>query len=84
MSLPEQVRVEVAKFFAEQNSWIEDVVRQGQARGDLRGDLDAKMFAKMFVSSLEGAMMVSRGLQQPQDLEASLDVLIQLIEVQKT
>ena len=81
MSLPEQVRVEVAMFFTEQNDRIEAVVRDGQSAGDLRTDLDPAMYAKMFVSSLEGAMMVSRGLQQPQDLEAALAVLIQLVQV---
>lgn len=79
-SLPDQVRAEVAQFFAEQNSWIEGVVREGQANGQLRTDLDAAMFAKMFVSSLEGAMMISRGLEQPQDLEDAVEMLILLVK----
>ncbi len=79
-SLPEQVRVEVAQFFAEQNGWVETVVREGQAKGEFRTDLDAAMFAKMFVSSLEGAMMISRGLEKPQDLEDALGMLVQLIQ----
>ena len=79
-SLPEQVRAEVAMFFSEQNEWVANVVRGGQAAGDLRVDLDAAMFAKMFVSSLEGAMMISRGLQQPQDLEDALEMLVQLVQ----
>ncbi|MEP3348250.1 MAG: TetR/AcrR family transcriptional regulator [Litoreibacter sp.] len=77
-SLPEQVRAEVRQFFAEQTDWVESTVREGQKSGELRQDLDAATYAKMFVSSLEGAMMVSRGLQQPQDLENALDVLVQL------
>lgn len=79
-SLPEQVRAEVAMFFAEQNEWVATVVRDGQAAGDLRTDLDAAVFAKMFVSSLEGAMMISRGLEQPQDLEDALEMLIQMVQ----
>jgi len=79
-SLPDQVRGEVAMFFAEQSDWIASVVHEGQAAGQLRTDLDPAMFAKMFVSSLEGAMMVSRGLEQPQDLEDALEMLIQLVQ----
>ncbi|KEJ89816.1 TetR family transcriptional regulator [Sulfitobacter donghicola DSW-25 = KCTC 12864 = JCM 14565] len=80
-SLPAQVRAEVARFFGDQNDWIERVVREGQAAGQFRADLDAAMFAKVFVSSLEGAMMVSRGLEQPQDLEDALDMLVKLLDV---
>ena len=79
-SLPQQVRAEVAQFFAEQNGWIENVVREGQASGQFRPDLDAAVFAKMFISGLEGAMMVARGLEQPQDLEDALEMLIQLVQ----
>lgn len=79
-SLPDQVRAEVAEFFHAQNGWVEIVVRDGQSSGDFRADLDASKFAKMFVSSLEGAMMISRGVDQPQDLEDALEILIQLVQ----
>ena len=79
-SLPDQVRDEVANFFKAQNQWVETVVREGQSLGDLRADIDAAKFAKMFVSALEGAMMISRGVDQPQDLEDALQVLIQLVQ----
>jgi TetR/AcrR family transcriptional repressor of nem operon len=78
-SLPDQVRGEVAQFFAEQVDWVENVVREGQANAQLRTDLDPALFAKMFVSSLEGAMIVSRGLEQPQDLEDALEMLVLLV-----
>ncbi|MFK7762620.1 MAG: TetR/AcrR family transcriptional regulator [Roseobacter sp.] len=79
-SLPDKVRAEVAQFFTEQHGWIENVVREGQTTGQFRLDLDAAMFAKMFVSGLEGAMMVSRGLEQPEDLEDALDTLVRLVQ----
>ncbi len=77
-SLPERVRSEVALFFADQYDWVTNVLRNGQATGEIRNDLDAGMFAKLFVSSLEGSMLVARGIEKPQDLEASLGALIQL------
>lgn len=77
-SLPDQVRAEVTMFFAEQYDWIAAVLREGQDKGEIRADLDADVFAKMFVPGLEGSMMVSRGTGQPQNLETSLEMLIQL------
>jgi len=79
-SLPDQVRAEVAQFFSDQNEWVEGVILEGQAAGQFRADLDAGKFAKTFVSSLEGAMMVSRGIERPQDLEDALEMLVQLLQ----
>lgn len=79
-SLPDPVRAEIAQFFSEQNAWVENVVREGQAAGQFRTGLDAAIFSKTFVSSLEGAMMVSRGLEQPSDLEDALEMLIKLVQ----
>ncbi|MEP3232288.1 MAG: TetR family transcriptional regulator [Hyphomicrobiales bacterium] len=77
-TLPEQVRDEVTLFFQQQHDWVADVLREGQLQGEIRQDIDADAFAKMFVSGLEGAMMVSRGIKQPQNLETALETLIQL------
>lgn len=79
-SLPDQVRNEVAKFFEAQSAWVENIVCEGQTSGELRADLDAAKFAKMFVTSLEGAMMIARGIDQPQDLEDALEILIHLVQ----
>lgn len=80
-SLPEQVRAEILRFFTEQHEWITIVLKDGQACGELCNDIDAEVFAKTFVSSLEGSMLVSRGIGQPQDLEAALELLIQFVKV---
>ena len=79
-TLPDQVRAEVVAFFDQQHEWVAGVLRDGQASGEIRRDLDTDAFAKMFVSSLEGAMMVSRAIEQPEDLEAALDLFIRLIQ----
>lgn len=78
-SLPEQVRNEVQLFFATQHEWVSEVVHQGQESGEIRSHIDPKTFAATFVSGLEGAMMVSRALQNTTHLEKSLDQLIRLI-----
>lgn len=77
-TLPEPVRIEVNRFFNAQHEWLAYTVLEGQKRNEIRDDLDPDAFAKMFLSGLEGAMMVSRGMNQPQDLEATLALLIQL------
>jgi TetR/AcrR family transcriptional repressor of nem operon len=77
-TLPDKVRNEVTRFFEAQHLWVGNVLQEGQAQGDIRADLDSEAFAKVFVSGLEGAMMVSRGIKQPKDLEAALEMLIQL------
>ena len=79
-TLPDQVRAEVITFFAVQHEWVEAVLREGQIKGEIRGDLDTEAFSKMFVSSLEGAMMVSRAIEQPGNLEAALDLYIRLVQ----
>ncbi|MEP5762306.1 MAG: TetR family transcriptional regulator [Litoreibacter sp.] len=79
-TLPDQVRAEVVRFFDAQHQWVARVLLEGQEKGDIRADLNAQALARVFVSSLEGAMMVSRGIKQPQDLEAALDILIELTQ----
>ena len=59
---------------------VEAVLREGQVKGEIRGDLDTEAFSKMFVSSLEGAMMVSRAIEEPDNLEAALDLYIRLVQ----
>ena len=50
MSLPEQVRVEVAMFFTEQNDRIEAVVRDGQSAGDFEGRAICGISAKAMMA----------------------------------
>lgn len=83
-TLPDQVRTEVIAFFEAQHEWVARVLKSGQASGEFRADLDTKAFAKMFVSSLEGAMMVSRAIEHPEDLEAALDLSIQLVRSRRS
>ena len=71
--------MEMNKFFATQHDWVATVVRDGQSRNDIRQDIGAVAYGKMIVASLEGAMMVSRGNKQPEDLKAAVDLLVRLV-----
>ena len=79
-TLPNQVRSEVEQFFEDQSAWVASVLQEGQAKGQIRSEVDPQAFAKTFVSSLEGAMMVSRCIQHPEDLEAAIEQLIKLVQ----
>lgn len=71
-TLPNEVRLEVVKFFDEQCTWLNSVIRQGQLDGDLRDEIDSHQFAPSFLSSLEGAMIMARSLQRPDILSNSI------------
>lgn len=79
-TLPNQVRSEVEQFFEDQSAWVAGVLQEGQAKGQIRSEINPQAFAKTFVSSLEGAMMVSRCIQHPEDLEAAVEQLIKLVQ----
>lgn len=79
-TLPDKVRTEVIAFFDAQHAWVETVLKKGQADGDFKAGIDAQAFAKMFVSSLEGAMMVSRAMERSGDLEEALEQFVTLIK----
>lgn len=60
-TLPEPMREGVAGFFAENEAWLSRVLVAGKKRGELRFTGSAASMAAFMVSSLEGAMLVSRG-----------------------
>lgn len=59
-TLPKSMRDRIATFFDENESWLARVLESGRRRGELRFDGPATPLAQLFVSSLEGAMLVSR------------------------
>ena len=72
-AIPNEVLQEVNKFFEEQCAWLNSVFQQGQIDGDLRSEIDGSQFATSFFSALEGAMIMARGLQQPDILSNSIN-----------
>jgi TetR/AcrR family transcriptional repressor of nem operon len=59
-TLPKAMRERIAAFFDENESWLAGVLESGRRRGELRFDGSATPLAQLIVSSLEGAMLVSR------------------------
>jgi len=78
-TLPSQVKTEVEKFFEAHHAWISEALRKGQEDGEIKLEIDPDAFATTFVSSLEGAMIVARGIDRQEHLSEAIDQLIQLM-----
>jgi TetR/AcrR family transcriptional regulator, transcriptional repressor for nem operon len=59
-TLPEPMRDAVIQFFDANESWLEELLRQGRQDGSLAFAGDAREAARMIVSGLEGAMLIAR------------------------
>jgi TetR/AcrR family transcriptional repressor of nem operon len=60
-TLPRPMRADVTKFFAENEAWLARVLDDGRRVGRLQFVGRADSMAALIVSTLEGAMLVSRG-----------------------
>jgi TetR/AcrR family transcriptional repressor of nem operon len=59
-TLPKPMRAAVVRFFDENEAWLSEALELGREQGSLRFAGDTRDIARMIVSSLEGAMLVSR------------------------
>ncbi len=59
-TLPGPMRDAVLSFFSRNESWLKDVLEEGQARGEIRHLDSTSETAQMIVSVLEGAMLIAR------------------------
>lgn len=64
-TLPKAIRVEVRGFFDDNETWLERVLAQGRTQGSIAFDGPARRAATRLLSSLEGAMLVSRSYENP-------------------
>ena len=70
-TLPEAMQLAVARFFEENERWLERVLEEGRSRGTLAFSGSARDAANLIVSGLEGAMLVSRSLGDVSRFEAA-------------
>jgi len=80
-ALPQEVRAETTRFFDAQHIWIAEVLAQGQAAGEVNRAIDPATFAKTFLAGLEGAMIIARSTETPQDLRDTVEQLIALVSI---
>ena len=80
-TLPSPMRDGVADFFRENEQWLTGVLAAGKKRGELRFAGSPAAMAAFFVSSLEGAMLVARGRDEPDHLDDVAGVLMAGVRV---
>ena len=54
------VKDEIARFFAHNVDWLEAIIAPGMATGDIKNTDEPRAVARYIVSTLEGAMLLSR------------------------
>ena len=59
-TLPEAMRRAVVEFFDRNEAWLADVLREGKRSGSLDYPGSARDVARTIISTLEGALLVSR------------------------
>lgn len=72
-TLPDGMRREVKRFYAQSQGWLAAFLEAGRAAGafDFRGEAEA--LARAVFSALEGALIIGRALGEPAQLEAAAD-----------
>ncbi len=76
-TLPERLRDDLGRFFAEHIGWLERVLREGRADGSVRASVEPGPFARMIVATLEGALMMERFVGGPAGFRDTLATLEQ-------
>jgi len=78
-TLPEPVRAEVRRFFADQEDWLADVIAEGPRGGTgLAGYESPRQVAELLLAAIEGAMLTARD-RSPDAYRATLHRLIDTI-----
>jgi TetR/AcrR family transcriptional repressor of nem operon len=76
-TLPEPIREAILRFFDESESWLAEVLEQGERDGTLRLGARARDEARGIVSGLEGALLVARPYGDVDRFEAAAASLLQ-------
>ena len=75
-TLPRSVRLEIRRFFDENEAWLVRVIRGGQKAGALRLSGAPDVEARLLTMGLEGAMLVARSYGDPRRFEEIADRLL--------
>ncbi|MDP4023991.1 TetR/AcrR family transcriptional regulator [Methylobacterium sp. NEAU 140] len=75
-ALPERLRGDVARFFADHLAWLAAVLGEGQADGSVRLGPDPALLARHVVATLEGALLMERLFASPEAFRGTLALLV--------
>lgn len=73
LSLPPSVAAETKRFFDTNIAWLEGVFAKALAGGGIDPDRTPRVEAALFLASLEGAMLVAKGAEDPSLFDAVVD-----------
>lgn len=74
-ALPSPMRARVARFFAEHQAWLADILDRGQRRGEFALPDTAARTGRLAFSALQGALLVKRTTGRDAELEDVVAVL---------
>ena len=78
-TLPRTIRLELRRFFDENERWLTLVLREGRSAGRLRFSASPEAEARLLTMGLEGAMLIARSQGEPGRFkEAAARLLSQL------
>jgi TetR/AcrR family transcriptional repressor of nem operon len=80
-TLPKPMKVELKRFFDENEQWLVAVLEEGRAKRTLRFEGSALEMARLLVSSLEGAMMLARSYDDVKRFEATAERLLATLAI---
>ena len=75
-TLPPPMQQSIVRFFDINETWLERVLNEGQHAGTLRHRGSARSAAQVVISTLEGAMLVTRLHDDPNRLEVATKQLL--------
>jgi TetR/AcrR family transcriptional regulator, transcriptional repressor for nem operon len=75
-TLPQPMRDAVIRFFDQNESWLEEILRQGEQDGSLCLTGSRRDAARMIISGLEGAMLIARSYDDVGRFQAAADGML--------
>ncbi|MDF2600530.1 MAG: hypothetical protein K0Q54_3353 [Methylobacterium brachiatum] len=82
-ALPERLRHDIATFFEGHLTWLEAVLRAGQADGSVRSGPEPAVLARYVIATLEGALLMERLFASPAAFADTLAVLVDGLRPQR-
>jgi TetR/AcrR family transcriptional regulator, transcriptional repressor for nem operon len=75
-TLAKPIQGEISAFFDEQVAWLVSILERGRGAGELAFDGSSKARARLFLAALQGALLVSRGIEDKQFFTSAVKELV--------
>jgi TetR/AcrR family transcriptional regulator, transcriptional repressor for nem operon len=75
-TLAEPIQLEISAFFGEQVVWLVSTLERGREAGDIAFEGSPKARARLLLAALQGALLVSRGIEDNQFFTSTVKELI--------